>query len=298
MKKVLLGGVALITLGFVGTANAADMPVKAPVVVSNPWTGWYVGIDGGGVRGPNSSMGFSQTPDPVLNPAGIVFDPVAFSNNSHWGFTGGVHTGYNMALSNLGWFNWVWGAPNWVVGFEADWNKASLGTGGGQQFLSSLGAGIPPCVGGVVGPGLCHGLMISENLNWDASIRAKLGYTLGSMMIYGTAGGAWGSEEFSGQVAAANFFTSTIMTSFNHITSGWVAGGGLEFMATPQWLLGVEYLHYAFHDSQAFTAPCTACVAGILAGPGTFTWSNSSYDVVRARLSYRFDPTLLHALGW
>jgi hypothetical protein len=34
MKKVLLGGVALITLGFVGSAVAADMPVVAPVVVS------------------------------------------------------------------------------------------------------------------------------------------------------------------------------------------------------------------------------------------------------------------------
>ena len=51
MKKVLLGGVALITLGFVGSAVAADMPIKAPVVVSNSWTGVYVGIDAGGVRG-------------------------------------------------------------------------------------------------------------------------------------------------------------------------------------------------------------------------------------------------------
>ena len=46
MKKVLLGGVALITLGFVGAAVAADMPLKAPPpVVVNTWTGFYVGAD-------------------------------------------------------------------------------------------------------------------------------------------------------------------------------------------------------------------------------------------------------------
>ena len=49
MKKVMLGGVALITLGFVGAAVAADMPVKAPApVVVNTWTGFYVGVNFGG----------------------------------------------------------------------------------------------------------------------------------------------------------------------------------------------------------------------------------------------------------
>jgi outer membrane immunogenic protein len=51
MKKVLLGGVALITLGFVGAAVAADMPLKAPPpVVVNTWTGYYAGVDFGGIN--------------------------------------------------------------------------------------------------------------------------------------------------------------------------------------------------------------------------------------------------------
>ncbi len=60
MKKVLLGGVVLITLGLVGSALAADMPMKAPVVVANTWTGFYIGGDAGGVRGLNSNDSFSQ----------------------------------------------------------------------------------------------------------------------------------------------------------------------------------------------------------------------------------------------
>jgi outer membrane immunogenic protein len=245
------------------------------VVVSNTWTGFYVGGNvGAGLY--KTNMGFGQTADPLLNPAGIVFDPVTFSD-SHWGGTGGVHAGYNWQLS-----------PSWVIGAEVDWDKASVGNGTGAQFLTAAGFGIPPCVGGAVGPGLCHGLLMSQNLNWTATARAKIGYTFGSTMLYATGGGAWASEELSGQVAAANFFTSSITTSSNHNTSGWVAGGGVEFMATANWLLRLEYLHYQFNSGTSTTAACSQCVVGILAGPGTFTWGNSTFDVLRGGLSYKF----------
>jgi outer membrane immunogenic protein len=111
------------------------------------------------------------------------------------------------------------------------------------------------------------------------------------MMLYATGGGAWASEEFSGQVAAGNFFTSTIATSQNKFSSGWVAGGGIEFMATANWLLRLEYLHYQFNSGNSTTVACTACVGfppAILAGSGTYTWGNSSLDVLRGGLSYKF----------
>ena len=244
-----------------------------------------MGINVGGVRGLNSGQSFGQSPDPILNPAGIVFDPVTFTNQSHWGGIGGVHGGYNWVPGRFFFFG-----PSWVFGAEVDWDIASLGNTPGQQFLTSTGVGIPPCVGGVVGPGLCHGLIMSNNLNWTASARAKIGYTWGSAMFYATGGGAWASEEFSGQVAAANFFSSTITTSQNKFSSGWVAGGGIEFMATANWLLRLEYLHYTLNSGNTVTAACTSCVAGPLAGSGTFTWGNSTLDVLRAGLSYKFSP--------
>jgi outer membrane immunogenic protein len=278
MKKVLLGGVALITLGFVGSAVAADMPLKAPVVVSNTWTGFYLGVDVGGGLYKNSQT-FSQNNDPILNPAGLVFDPATFSGST-WGATGGIHAGYNWQV-----------LPSWVIGVEADWNKQSVGNGTGQQFLTSGGVNIAPCTGVNPPPqaaGNCHGFLISQNLEWTASARARLGYTFGSTMIYGTGGGAWASEEMSGQVAASNFFTSSIATSSHHNTSGWVAGGGVEFMATANWLLRLEYLHYQFNSGTSTTIACSTCVAGPLAGAGVFTWNNSTFDVIRAGLSYKF----------
>jgi outer membrane immunogenic protein len=58
MRKLLLAGVALIALGSV-SASAADiqrrqvMPAKAPLYMAPPynWTGFYVGINGGGAWG-------------------------------------------------------------------------------------------------------------------------------------------------------------------------------------------------------------------------------------------------------
>jgi outer membrane immunogenic protein len=286
MKNVLLGGVALFTLGLVGSASAADMPVKAPVV-TNTWDGFYLGVNAG-AGFLQDTMSFSQDP----GASGVAFDPVSYNGRS-WGFAGGLHGGYNFALS-----------PSWVIGVEADWDKTQVGTGGGQIALTSGGFRIPPCfqVFGVSNAGNCQGLLMSDNINWTASVRGKLGWTLGSLMLYGTGGVAWASEELSGQIAAsgspapignAPFPTASILTSGNHTSGGWVAGGGVEFMATAAWLLRLEYLHYQFHSALNTTVACSACVVGVpFDGAGHFSWTNNQFDVVRAGLSYKFNP------GW
>ncbi len=142
MKKVLLGGVALITLGLAGSAFAADMPVKAPPVAeTNTWTGFYIGVDFGGIYGLNNTQSFRETGN-YQNPACFFgcFDPVTFNNPTNWGETGGVHIGYNWQLS-----------PSWVVGGEVDWNKTALGNTPGQLFLTIGGGPLPACVVGTPG---------------------------------------------------------------------------------------------------------------------------------------------------
>src|SRR5215813_1012581 len=133
MRKVLLGGVLLITLGLVGSAVAADMPVKAPVPV-NTWSGIYLGVDIGGIRGFNSTDSFRQTGD-TNNPGCLqgCFDPVVFNQNN-WGVSGGAFGGYNWQL-----------APSFVVGVEADISKASLSNNESQISLLFGGLPVPPC---------------------------------------------------------------------------------------------------------------------------------------------------------
>jgi len=66
-----------------------------------------------------------------------------------------------------------------------------------------------------------------------------------------------------------------------------VAGGGLELMATANWLLRLEYLHYALNSGRTVTVPCSLCGPGFLSGNGNFAWTNASLDVIRAGLSYK-----------
>jgi outer membrane immunogenic protein len=280
MKKVLLGGVGLITLGFVGAAVAADMPVKAPPqpVAVNTWTGYYFGGDVGGINGANESFNFSQSPG--FGPGGAtVYDPVTFGSESHWGVFGGVYAGYN----------WAW-TPSWVIGVEGDWSKASLGNTSVDPSLTSGGVPVPsPCTtAGAGGAPTCNGVLMSDNLSWIATVRGRLGYTWGSMMLYGTAGGAWASLERSGQVFPVNANVGSIAFSQNATASGWVAGGGIELMATANWLVRIEYLHYAFDSGVTYSSACSHCVAGAFSGPGNFTWGSTTFDAVRAGLAYKF----------
>jgi outer membrane immunogenic protein len=318
MKKLMLGGVALITLGFVGAAGAADMPVKAPPapVVVNTWTGYYAGVDFGGINGSHEGESFNQSTGVGVGGA-TTFDPTVLNSTNHWGATGGVYAGYNWAVT-----------PSWVVGIEGDWNKANLGTTN-TATLTSGGIPVPGAAAGLIGcnnaisPGnttfnnTCNTVSMSDNLSWIATVRGRLGYTWGSMMLYGTGGVAWMNQELSGQVAPCttprgavgppvvpgsscngtvaaaavnnvNGRVASIATSLNSTDAGWVAGGGIEVMATANWLVRIEYLHYAFGTGTTHSVACSQCIAGAFSGPGNFSWGSANYDSVRAGLAYKF----------
>jgi outer membrane immunogenic protein len=286
MKKVMLGGVALITLGFVGAAVAADMPVKAPPpVVVNTWTGYYVGVDAGGIYGSHENDYFSQSPGFGAGGA-TTYDQTSLGNDSHWGAIGGIYAGYNWAVT-----------PSWVVGVEGDFSKTSLGNTAVNSTLTSGGVLVPsPCTtAGAGGSPTCNGVMMSDNLSWIATVRGRLGFTMGSMMLYGTAGGAFVNEEHSGQVIPTGVGATNVGGRVGSIAysqsannTGWVAGGGIELMATANWLVRIEYLHYAFGSGTTYSAACSLCVAGAFSGAGNFTYGSSSFDSVRAGLAYKF----------
>lgn len=104
MKRVILAGVsALAVVTMMGAANAADlprrraeMPVKAPEYVAPfSWTGFYVGINGGGAWG-----------------------------HSNWSGTGtGVNTSGGMIGGTVG-YNWQAGPT--VFGLEGDIDWADV----------------------------------------------------------------------------------------------------------------------------------------------------------------------------
>src|SRR5271165_2275222 len=164
-KRWMMGAAAAaLTVATAVAVQAADLPTKkappAPVFVPPPftWTGFYVGVNAGGVW--NSSGNGTST----LYAAGFPFATGTLGNfwpyggvgNSKSGFIGGGQAGYNYQTGAF------------VLGVETDFDWTSLSgsksiigptfaspIGGGSDFFSASG---------------------SAKLNWLGSTRVRVGF--------------------------------------------------------------------------------------------------------------------------
>jgi outer membrane immunogenic protein len=233
LLAVLLSCVAMPAL-------AADLPAKAPrqapVVVSD-WTGFYVGGHAG--------YGWSKFDD--IDEGNLVgfFTGDSFTSPEPKGFVGGFHAGYNWQVSSM-----------LVLGIEGDFSFSNMKK---DQTLNVAGARdvLSPFIDGVA----CFHCDLQDNLNVKidslASIRARLGFLVApSFMLYGTGGAAWAETKVDVNGSATwtqspdliparrGVQFANISASGDKTFSGWVIGGGGEYMLTRNILLRVEYLHY------------------------------------------------------
>jgi outer membrane immunogenic protein len=130
------------------------------------------------------------------------------------GFVGGIYAGYNYQMPN-----------NIVVGVEADINYSDIdGDGDALQ-------------GGVVNPGFGG----TARIEWQGSVRGRIGYAFDRILPYFTVGVAFGEIE-------ENFFNvpTTATATFSDTFTGWTAGGGLEYAVTDKIMLRGEYRYTDF----------------------------------------------------
>jgi outer membrane immunogenic protein len=266
MKRIvvaMLAGVAAVG-GLDQSASAADLAVKAlpPTPALPSWTGFYIGVHAGAA--------WQSTPDWTFS------DPFGFFT------TTSVNSGGNAALGAVGGiqggYNWQF-AQAWVAGLEGDISWASL----------SDHRTVGPLVNAAGLPGA--NVSMSANTEWLSSIRGKLGFTgwFNNTMLYATGGAAWASVEYAAQttvappLAAANVFTAA--TTFNTTKSGWVIGGGAEWMATTNILLRAEYLFYGINNAATGSALFFPPVVGTSTAYG---WSRDNIQVFRLAGSFKF----------
>ncbi len=258
-QKALVGLVSL-TLWDIAAASAADMPVKAqppaPVAQYN-WSGFYLGAHAG-----------YRWADPNFSGAGYDFDTgggvVSFPpRNESYRVNGGiigVHGGYNFMVT-----------PAVLVGLEGDWTWGSSSTTLGTSF-SGLDS---------FGDGFTFSRTSEAKLTWQATIRGRLGYVNGPWLFYGTGGVAFAHvhwSESSRLDALAGTFTAAWDGS--KTLTGWVVGGGVEYMLAANWIARVEYLYENFGD--------IAVPFGF--GPQTGTLDLKDVNKVRVGISYKFGP--------
>jgi outer membrane immunogenic protein len=252
MRTSLVTGVALAALSGLGSAVAADMPPlvrKAPVAVEN-WTGPYVGLALGGKLAHTTWTTTSTSDFP-----GTIIDassPRSFDTSAA---RIGGYAGYSWQVSSFV-----------VAGIEGDFAYANATT---------TTVGIPGCTiqcfPGAPGPGVDTA---SVKIDWDASLRGRLGILASpGVLFYGTGGVAWQRVQTSGTCqhsladpACTSAPGSPFETQTNaKILTGWTVGGGIEAKVYGNWLLRAEY-RYArfngFHGLLPFGVPTDTAPLG------------------------------------
>ena len=249
------------------SANASDMPVKAsrPAVGAAPsWTGFYVGANGG--------WGWSKVTD---------------SGDAVWCDR---HCRHSAAVGwkQLGWRGFWW--PDWLqladrelaLGVEGDFDAASISGGSEVVFRDLLGG-----AGGLA----TDGFMTRDKINWLASIRGRLGWTWGPGLIYATGGAAWENVKTTAMISTDTdpaVFSQSATGSFSNTRSGYVIGGGYEWMFAPKWSVRGEYLYYRFTGSSTNQINIPDCGAGPPCGVNVTTGSNN-VNVFRLGLNYQLN---------
>jgi outer membrane immunogenic protein len=253
MNRFIAFATLAVGLGFGHAALAAP----AATVAQN-WSGFYAGVHGGWAwssgAGGHVSGGL---------PGFARFDR-GYDLNDNGPLFGG-HLG----------FNWQFGAA--VVGVEGDIS------GTGISGFQSGAFPFDPVFGGDAG-GTSH---MRRDVNWLASVRARLGYTFGPGLLYVTGGAAWANIDYSADANPTAVFGGccAFPVAFSKTQSGWTIGGGYEWMLASSWSVRTEYLYYSFNGTNA-VAPVIATPARV--GSATYVWDDLDIHIVRVGASYKW----------
>jgi outer membrane immunogenic protein len=248
MKKLLVAASAVAV--FYGAPALA-----APPPVFN-WTGFYVGANGGyGWSAGSSNLTVS---DAVVG-SGVI--PVTSSFDANSGF-GGVQIGYNLQRDD----------GRVVFGIEADIQSGIRGKGTASTPGDS---GIDDSIDGTARSGL----------DWFGTARGRMGFTFDRSLIYFTGGFAFGGVNDRltvSELSEGALLKSTVTRS--RTTTGFVLGGGLEYVLGPAWSLKGEYQYMNLGTSTLSVKDTTETFDR----PTANARFDHNYHTIRLGLNYKF----------
>lgn len=257
MRKsaVFIIAAAAATLGAVGSALSADLPMKAPVYKAPPppppafnWTGFYIGGNVGATWMGNSDASYFQPLVPGFSSASL----------SDTSVIGGAQAGYNWEFNRT-----------WLIGVEADIAARKL-----SDSVSTL----------PFGGNTNDTVVLSQEQTWVGTVRGRVGLVWDKLLVYGTGGFAYGNVKNGyNQVRLSTGQAYGISDSSTE--TGWTAGAGMEYALSNNMTFGVEYLHVDL-GSQTLNLPA-ATVSGLLYPASSATFDAKS-DMVRVKLNWIF----------
>lgn len=141
----------------------------------------------------------------------------ASSANASSGVAGG-HAGYN------------WQQGGAVFGFATDLQATTLRTS------VSAPLSYPPFV--IILPtDLAN---TASQIDWYGTLRGQFGFANGPLLVYGTAGLAYGHSSLNTLYRSGGF---TLSAQSDGVRTGWTGGAGFKYMVLPNFSFGFQYLY-------------------------------------------------------
>jgi outer membrane immunogenic protein len=269
MKTKIIATAALFSLAVLSSANAADLPMPAPVYkaplpapVYN-WTGCYIG--GGGGFGFWKQDSYTQT-----NPGNIQVSGNVTNGGTGWFGQGQGGCDYQFSLPLGGW------NPNVVIGVFGDWEGGSIqGTNNG---LVSAGRALP--------------LSATETLSNSWAVGARAGYLVTPRFLTYFDGGFtqahFDQANYNFNIPGAGGPSGLSLAANTY--NGWFLGSGFEYSF--DWLpisglfLKTEF-RYSQYGGNGVNVPVIFTASG---APTAFGLnSQKSVEMVSTELVWRFN---------
>jgi outer membrane immunogenic protein len=234
MRGMLVAAAAVVVAA-TGQALAADLPAPSlppPLPAAvYNWTGFYLGINGG------FGTGNSNWSDGVIGTTG------SFPTS---GFLVGGTSGVNYQIAE------------YVFGIEGDgdWTNLRGNSGSTCGAISAV----------VTAPVSCQ-----TQSQWLATVRGRVGYAFDRILLYGTAGAAFGNVQ-TGLNPPSTFDSA--------VEAGWTVGAGVEVAFAQNWTAKAEYLFVDLPNATCTTAANCGGAAGSIV--------SFNENIIRAGVNYKF----------
>jgi outer membrane immunogenic protein len=263
MKKFLLGAVGLVALGMAAPASAADLAArpytKAPppmVAAIYDWSGFYIGINGGGGW---SRKCWDLTSNAFI-PGGVITTfPAPVSEGCHdaSGGTVGGQIGYR------------WQASSWVFGLEAQGNWADFKGSNPSLFFTPT----------LTTPGFRN----ESRIDAFGLFTGQVGYAWNNVLVYVKGGAAVTGDQYRTFTIPAGL----LVDSARETRWGGTVGAGLEYGFAPNWSVAFEYDHlFMGTRNVTFTTP------GLLLFSATDR-IRQDVDLATVRVNYRWGGPII-----
>ncbi|MFZ2099647.1 MAG: outer membrane protein [Oricola sp.] len=213
----------------------------------------------------------------AMSTQAFAADPMSLSTHDWSGTYAGIQLGYGGGPAVTNELNWPSGTLNdGPLDYDASGLVAGVHVGHNLQSGSFVyGAEADLEYSAISGFwDWNNGNTVNKDIQWTGSLRARAGFAMDRVLVYGTAGMAFASvkmETVNGGAADVLSGTET--------TLGWTAGVGAEYAIDNAWSTRVEYRYADYGDTQ---------VAGsIFGGPYAYPHDNKVH-AVRIGISRKF----------